>query len=226
MAPHHRSSHNPSTHHSFPLVLYFSGDHPHRKIMKSSTLAVAAILTTSAHAFVVKTILDAALQSPSSSSSLLAAKGFGSPPPEPRKKSTGAIDRETKASKYDEISAAGGQEYRIFVRQFGSDDRSWLPVGSIAVPRGAQVGDAVFANEEGLRKSIIRTYDKLKGMEMEFEYGYNLKIYPDDPIQVAMKGNVGNSGGGSGMSFGNWMSNLLSPVDASGVARPPPPPMD
>ena len=160
------------------------------------------------------------------SSSLLAAKGFGSPPPEPRKKSTGAIDRETKASKYDEISAAGGQEYRIFVRQFGSDDRSWLPVGSIAVPRGAQVGDAVFANEEGLRKSIIRTYDKLKGMEMEFEYGYNLKIYPDDPIQVAMKGNVGNSGGGSGMSFGNWMSNLLSPVDASGVARPPPPPMD
>jgi hypothetical protein len=30
------------------------------------------------------------------SSSLLAAKGFGSPPPEPRKKSTGAIDRETE----------------------------------------------------------------------------------------------------------------------------------
>lgn len=194
----------------------------------SVALAVAAISTMSAHAFVVKTssILAAAVVPSSSSSSLLATKGFGAPPPEPRKKSTGAIDRETKASKYDEISAAGGQEYRIFVRQFGSDDRSWLPVGSIAVPRGAQVGDAVFANEEGLRKSIIRTYDKLKGMEMEFEYGYNLKIYPDDPIQVAMKGNVSNSVGGSGMSFGNWMSNLLSPVDASGVARPPPPPMD
>ena len=55
-------------------------------------------------------------------------------------------------------------------------------------------------------------------MEMEFEYGYNLKVYPDDPIEVAMKG----GGQSSGPSFGNWMSNLLSPVDASGV---PPPPM-
>ena len=62
------------------------------QLMKSITLAVAAILTTSAHAFVVKTISDAAVQSPSSSSSLLAAKGFGSPPPEPRKKSTGIED--------------------------------------------------------------------------------------------------------------------------------------
>lgn len=55
-------------------------------------------------------------------------------------------------------------------------------------------------------------------MEMEFEYGYNLKVYPDDPIQVAMKGQGGKS---SGPSFGNWISNLLSPVDASGVAPPP-----
>jgi hypothetical protein len=36
-------------------------------------------------------------------------------------------------------------------------------VGSIAVPRGAQVSDAVFANEEGLRTAIVRTYNKLKG---------------------------------------------------------------
>lgn len=147
----------------------------------------------------------------------LYAKGFGAPPPEPRKKSAGQIDREQKASKYDEISASGGQEYRIFVRQFGSDDKSWLPVGSIAVPRGAQVADAVFANEEGLRSAIVRTYPKLKGYEMEFEYGYNLKIYPDDPVQVAMKGQAASSG----PSIGNWISNLLSPVDASGVAQPP-----
>ena len=56
-------------------------------------------------------------------------------------------------------------------------------------------------------------------MEMEFEYGYNLKIYPDDPIQVANK--VLGGGSSSGPSFGNWISNLLSPVDASGVAPPP-----
>jgi len=98
-----------------------------------------------------------------SSSTQLYAKGFGAPPPEPKQKSAGQIDREQKASNYDDIAATGGQEYRIFVRQFGSDDKSWLPVGSIAVPRGAQVSDAVFANEEGLRTAIVRTYNKLKG---------------------------------------------------------------
>jgi len=191
--------------------------------------AYAALAATTSHAFVVvpssssSTIVASSPYSSSSSSPLVllsAARGFGAPPPEPRKKSSGAIDREIKSNKYDEISKSGGQEYRVFVRQFGSDDRSWLPVGSIAVPRGAQVSDAVFANEEGLRNSIVRTYDKLKGMETEFEYGYNLKIYPDDPIQVAMKGQ-GGGGASSGPSIGNWISNLLSPVDASGVTQPP-----
>jgi hypothetical protein len=60
---------------------------------------------------------------------------------------------------------------------------------------------------------------KQHSMEMEFEYGYNLKIYPDDPIQVAMKGQ-GGGGASSGPSIGNWISNLLSPVDASGVSQP------
>lgn len=58
----------------------------------------------------------------------------------------------------------------------------------------------------------------MKGSEMEFEYGYNLKIYPDDPVQVAMKGKGGKS---DGPSIGNWISNLLSPVDASDVPPPP-----
>lgn len=182
---------------------------------KISALAIAALATTSSHAFAPH---PNTLITPSSHSTQLYAKGFGTPPPEPRQKSGGQVDRDQKASKYDDIAGTGGQEYRIFVRQFGSDDASWLPVGSIAVPRGAQVSDAVFANEEGLRSSIVRTYPKLKGMEMEFEYGHNLKIYPDDPVQVAMKGKGGNR---DGPSFGNWMSNLLSPVDTSGVAPPP-----
>ncbi len=87
------------------------------------------------------------------------------------------------------------------------------------------MSDAVFANEDGLRKAIVRTYDKLGGMETEFEYGYNLKIYPDDPIQVAMKGKGGPKSS-DGPSLGNWISNLLSPVDASGVAPPPMPKED
>jgi len=183
--------------------------------MKSSmqliVLAIAAALT-STYAFVPATTKSIT----SVANTHLYAKGFGAPAPEPRQKSQGQADREQKASKYDEIAATGGQEYRIFVRQFGSDDKSWLPTGSIAVPRGAQVSDAIFANEEGLRSAIVRAYPKLKGMELEFEYGYNLKIYPDDPIEVAMKG----QGKSSGPSIGNWISNLLSPVDASGVAQP------
>jgi len=181
--------------------------------MKAASIIFPALISTlsvETNAFVPS---DKLIQR---STQLHATKGFGTPPPEPRKKSRGQVDREEKASKYDEIAATGGQEYRIFVRQFGSDDKSWLPVGSIAVPRGSQVSDAVFANENGLKAAIVRAYPKLKGMETEFEYGFNLKVYPDDPIQVAMKGQASSQG----PSIVNWISNLLSPVDASGVSRP------
>jgi len=146
----------------------------------------------------------------------MAPKGFGAPKQQKREKSEGQVDRDKKASKYDEISNSGGQEYNIFVRQFGSDDSTWLPTGSIAVPRGEQVSNAIFANEEGIKSSIVRTYPKLKGSEDEMEFGFNLKIYPDDPIEVAVKG----TGQTAGPSLGNWISNLLSPVDSSAV--PPP----
>lgn len=102
------------------------------------------------------------------------------------------------------------------MRQFGSDDQSWLPCGSIAVPRNAQVSDALFANEANLKTSITRSYQRLKGFEEEFEFGFNLKVYPDDPIDVCVKGTPKQSG----LSIGNWISTLLSPIDAS-KAKPP-----
>ena len=132
---------------------------------------------------------------------------------ENRKKSEGQLKREKEASKYDEIVSQAGQEYTVFIRQFGSDDQSWLPCGSVAVPRGAQVSDAIYANEEALKSSITRMYPKLKGYETEFEFGYNLKVYPDDPIEVAVKGTIRKPG----LSVGNWISNLLSPIDTSNV---------
>ncbi len=153
----------------------------------------------------------------SNSLSVLAAKGFSSEQPKKRVKSSGQVDREVKAAKYDEISKAGGQEYRIYVRKFGSDDKSWFPAGAIAVPRGAQVSDAIFSNEAGIKQSIVKMYPKLKGQEEEFEFGYNLKIYPDDPVEVAVKGSKVSSGPAS--SVVNWVTNLLSPVDTSGVNK-------
>ena len=145
------------------------------------------------------------------------AKGFGASKETKREKSEGQVKREQEASKYDELAATGGQEYNIFVRQFGSDDQSWFPCGAIAVPRGAQVSDAIYANEEALKTAIVRTYPKLKGFEEEFEFGFNLKMYTDDPVEVAVKGKAKEAG----WSVGNWLSLLFSPVDAS-AAKPPP----
>jgi len=143
------------------------------------------------------------------------AKGFGAEKEAPREKSTGQAKRDTQSSKYDEIEASGGQQYNLFVRQFGSDDNSWFPCGSVAVPRGAQVSDAIFANEGNMKEAIVRTYPKLKGNEDEFEFGFNLKIYSDDPVEVAVKGGKKSTG----PSVGNWISNLLSPIDASQVGK-------
>eukprot|EP00560_Eucampia_antarctica_P008345 CAMPEP_0197826742 /NCGR_PEP_ID=MMETSP1437-20131217/3651_1 /TAXON_ID=49252 ORGANISM="Eucampia antarctica, Strain CCMP1452" /NCGR_SAMPLE_ID=MMETSP1437 /ASSEMBLY_ACC=CAM_ASM_001096 /LENGTH=147 /DNA_ID=CAMNT_0043427311 /DNA_START=173 /DNA_END=616 /DNA_ORIENTATION=- len=144
------------------------------------------------------------------------AKGFGEEK-KARDKSGGQVKRESESSKYDELVDGGGQQYSIFVRQFGGDDGSWFPCGAVAVPRGAQVSDALFANEANLKEAIVRTYPKLKGYEAEFEFGCNLKIFPDDPVEVVMKGGAPSSG----PSVGNWISNLLSPLDASKVQPPP-----
>lgn len=149
-----------------------------------------------------------------STSALGMSKGFGKQTtPAKREMSEGAQKRAAESSRYDDISSTGGQEYSIFLRQFGSDDSTWLPCGAIAVPRGGQVSDAIFANEADLKKAIVRTYPKLKGDEDEFEFGFNLKVYPDDPVEVAVKG----GGKSSGPSVGNWISNVLSPVDNSQV---------
>mmetsp|Transcript_15551 Transcript_15551/g.32185 ORF Transcript_15551/g.32185 Transcript_15551/m.32185 type:complete len:176 (+) Transcript_15551:75-602(+) len=173
--------------------------------MKVGTFTIiAATLPALASSFLV------APQTTSSTS--LMAKGFGAADEAPKEKSAAQIKRENASSKYDEIAKTGGQEYSIFVRQFGGADESWLPCGSIAVARGDQVSNAIFSNEEPLKLAIGRTFPKLVGFEAEFEYGYNLKIYPDEPVEVAVK-----NAAGSGPSVGNWLSNLLSPIDASDV---------
>jgi hypothetical protein len=96
-------------------------------------------------------------------------KGFGPSKPEPRAKSSKQIQREQGAAKYDEISQKGGQEYNVFVRQFGADAKSWLPCGSVAVPRNAQVADAIYANEKGL-KEVCMSKDFCIFINSLFEY--------------------------------------------------------
>lgn len=64
----------------------------------------------------------------------------------------------------------------------------------------------------------MRMYPKLRGFEEEFEFGYNLKIYMDDPVEVATK-RAGGVAKSDGPSLGNWISNVLSPIDASQVGK-------
>ncbi|GKY92250.1 hypothetical protein MPSEU_000196200 [Mayamaea pseudoterrestris] len=184
-----------------------------------------ALLSSSACAFTTTGSLTRSRQVVSTSSSTLlhssTPKGFGSSKTR-REKSDGQIKREKESSKYDEIASQGGQEYNVWVRQFGSGgeagDKGWMPCGAIAVPRAAQVSDAIFANEQGLKAAISRVYPQLKGDEF-LEFGYNLKIYPDDPVETAKK----NGPRPSGISVGNWINTLLSPIDASKVPPPPAP---
>lgn len=198
--------------------------------MRVFSLAVGSVLlcqsAVSAFAPTTAFARSAVSSSVSNSNVVLHAKaktGFGAKEskdtPSKPPKSEGAVKRSQERSKYDELAGSGGNEYTIFVRQFGSDDKGWLPCGAIAVPRDAQVSDAIFANTESMNKAIVRTYPKLKGSEEEFEFGFNLKIYPDDPIDVAVK-----STKVQGLSIGNWISTLLSPVDASKIPPPTPPP--
>jgi hypothetical protein len=197
---------------------------PHLPNMRSFSLVLGAFLLSQSAvaAFAPTTAFARSDVSFSVSNVALEAKkgtsGFGAKDdnvPSKPAKTEGAVKRDAERSKYDELAGSGGNEYTIFVRQFGSDDKGWLPCGAIAVPRDAQVSDAIFANTASMVKSIVRVYPKLKGSEDEFEFGFNLKIYSDDPIEVAVK-----STKVEGLSIGNWISTLLSPVDAS---KTPPP---
>lgn len=184
--------------------------------MKLTNVATIALFTAPVYGF---SVVPHSSPVPSVTSTTLLAKGFGSQPKK-REKSEGQVKREKESQKYDEIASQGGQEYNVWVRQFGAGgdqgDKGWMPCGSIAVPRAAQVSDAIFSNEEGLKAAITRLYPQMKGMETEFEFGYNLKVYPDDPVEIASK----NGPRPSGFSVGNWINTLLSPIDASKV--PPP----
>ncbi|CAN0029395.1 unnamed protein product [Ectocarpus sp. 6 AP-2014] len=190
------------------------------------TLACAAAAVTSARAFLVSTPC-----APSSSSAAAAgrlacrramsmSKGFGEPPP-PKKvkapKSEKGIQRDAAAKAYEEMSAAGIPEYNILIKPAGTDD--YLPAGVMAVPRSQQVSEAIFEQEENLKKAAFRVYDKLAAYD-EFEYGYTLKMFPDDPVTPIEKRAPSTN------PVGKFFEGLLSPVNTAGMKGPeinPPP---
>ncbi|CEM11905.1 unnamed protein product [Vitrella brassicaformis CCMP3155] len=145
-------------------------------------------------------------------------KGFGDKPPKPVKKGKKDNDLDPEAQKYakayDELAAKGIPEYAVWARPKGLPDEAWVPVGSMAVPRKMKIDDVIYKEEEQMKKGLFKLYPKLKespeGGEAEFEYGYNLRAYPDEPVKVAKKPQ-----GGEKNEFVQWFESLMNPLDAS-----------
>ncbi|CAM9693338.1 unnamed protein product [Heterosigma akashiwo] len=133
-------------------------------------------------------------------------KGFGKPPVK-KQKTAFQIEKEQAAQKYDEMASSGIPEYNIFAREFGTEQ--WFPVGVMAIPRTAPVGDVIYNSEENLKKGAYKIFPNLKSAEV-LEYGYNLKQFPDDEIRQANR-----SEAAKGNPILGWVEQLLNPVDST-----------
>lgn len=129
-------------------------------------------------------------------------KGFGKPIE--TIKVTEEVDAGTKT--YEIQSKRGVPEYNVFLRPFNGTETDWVPVGSMTIPRDVKINKAIYEVEEDLLKGTFKLFPKLKAYyefrkdkDNVFEYGYVLKAFPDEPIQliqreVEKKGNL----------FTNW----------------------
>lgn len=107
--------------------------------------------------------------------------GFGAPKPQP-KVSKRSTQRTAAAQQYDKMKSDGLPEYEIYLRIQGK--QNWYPVGVISVKRSSQINQAIFANQEELLQGGFRLYPTLK-KHQQLEYGYRLKAFKDEPIQLA-----------------------------------------
>ena len=134
--------------------------------------------------------------------------GFGKAPPEKKKLSKLADDRDAAADRYDKIKAGGAPEFNVFIRLKGATDEEgmvrggWYPVGSLTCPNSLLVGKAIFNTEEPLLQGAFRVHSKQINKEWktkegksisnwqdlkncDVEYGWNFKEYADEDINLA-----------------------------------------
>jgi len=108
--------------------------------------------------------------------------GFGKPPAPP-KVSKRASDRAQAAKQYEKMQTDGTPDFEIYIRI--QDKKQWYPVGVIAVKRSSQINQAIFANKQELLEGAFRLYPILRKHQQQLEYGYRLKQFKDEPIQLA-----------------------------------------
>jgi hypothetical protein len=109
--------------------------------------------------------------------------GFGKPQPQTKapKRST---ERTKAAKQYDKMKADGTPDFEIYIRIQGK--KNWYPVGAIAVKRSSQINQAIFGSQDELLQGAFRLYPILRKHQNQLEYGYRLKEFKDEPIQLAV----------------------------------------
>lgn len=122
-------------------------------------------------------------------------RGFGKAKPEP-KISKRSVERARASKQYDEMKADGIPEFEIYIRI--KDKKNWYPVGAIAVKRTSLINHAIFDNEAQLLQGAFRMFPVLQKNRDNLEYGYRLKEFKDEPIQVAVQPAAKGIGGVQG----------------------------
>jgi hypothetical protein len=108
--------------------------------------------------------------------------GFGKPKPQP-KPSKRSVERASASKRYDKMKADGIPEYEIYIRV--RDKKPWFPVGAIAVKTTSQINRAIFDSQAQLLEGAFRIFPVLRKNKDQLEYGYRLKEFKDEPIQLA-----------------------------------------
>ncbi len=120
-----------------------------------------------------------------------ASRGFGQDKPQPKVSQRSA--ERTKASKqYDTMKADGVPEFEVYMRSKNS--KNWFPVGAIAVKRTSLIHNAIYDNEAQLLQGAFRAFPILRKNRDNLEYGYRLKEFKDEEIQLAVKPEPGVTG--------------------------------
>jgi hypothetical protein len=117
--------------------------------------------------------------------------GFGKVQPQKQTAKANKEKRVAASQKYDEMKKSGLPEFNIYVRIQGQ--AKWLPAGSMSVNRSSLINQALFQQEEELRKGVFRLFPQLRKHQGQLEYGYRLKDFNDEPIAVATRTTVTNN---------------------------------
>lgn len=115
----------------------------------------------------------------------MTTRGFGKVETPKKSVSKQTAKRQEASKQYDKMKTEGVPEFNIYMRIQGK--KQWYPVGSIAVKRSSQINMAIYDSEKDLREGAFRLFPILRKNQANLEYGYRLKEYSDEPIQVAVK---------------------------------------